>query len=173
MSEVYLARTNQKLNFARLHLEALQAAQNSNSWSKHALIESYQESVLFHLMSAYSALLREIAERYQVDVESIKELSDLERGFDQSGYESPELNQLLQLEADADNWLHQLQQAYHACWKAVDKENSASVASQSEIQVMQVNPNHASDKDVFAEYQTWLGNMRQLVEKLREGMQEW
>ena len=30
MSEVYLARTNQKLNFVRLHLDALQAAQNSN-----------------------------------------------------------------------------------------------------------------------------------------------
>ena len=173
MSEVYLARTNQKLNFVRLHLDALQAAQNSNSWSKHALIESYQESILFHLVSAYSSLLREIAERYQVDVDSVTTLDDLVRGFETSGFESPELNELLQLEADPHNWLHQLQQSYAACWKAVDKEKPSSVASLSEIQVMQVNPNHAGDAGVFLEYQNWLGHMRQLVEKLREGMQEW
>ncbi|MCD8512476.1 MAG: hypothetical protein LRY63_03015 [Nitrincola sp.] len=173
MSEVYLARTNQKLNFVRLHLDALQAAQNSNTWSKHALIESYQESILFHLVSAYSSLLREIAERYQVDVDSVTTIDDLERGFEKSGFESPELNQLLNLEADPDNWLHKLQKAYAACWRAVDKEKPSNAASQSEIQVMQVNPNHQGDKDVFIEYQQWLGEMRTLVEKLREGMQEW
>lgn len=173
MSEVYLARTNQKLNFVRLHLEALQASQDSNSWSKHALIESYQESVLFHLVSAYSSLLREIAERYQIDVDSVTSVHDLVRGFEKSGFESPELNQLLHLEADPHNWLHKLQKAYAACWRAVDKETPSHAASQSEIQVMQVNPNHQGDKDVFIEYQEWLGEMRSLVEKLREGMQEW
>lgn len=174
MSEVYLARTNQKLNFVRLHLDALQAAQNSNAWSKHALIESYQESILFHLVSAYSSLLREIGERYQIDAESITTLEDLVRGFESSGFESPELNELLQLEANPDNWLHQLQKAYAACWKAVDTaKSSMGAASMSEIQVMQVNPNHSGDADVFTEYTSWLASMRQLVEKLREGMQEW
>lgn len=174
MSEVYLARTNQKLNFVRLHLDALQAAQASTAWSKHALIESYQESVLFHLVSAYSSLLREIAERYQLDVETITTLDELAAGFERSGFESPELNELLQLEANQDSWLHCLQKAYAACWCATDKARpSVAAASRSEIQVMQINPDHAGDADVFSEYQGWLANMRQLVEKMREGMQEW
>lgn len=174
MSEVYLARTNQKLNFVRLHLDALQAAQNSNAWSKHALIESYQESVLFHLVSAYSSLLREIAERYQLDSESITTLKDMVQAFETSGFDSPELSELIQLEANPDNWLHQLHSAYAGCWKAIDKSNTSQAASSlSEIQVMQVNPNHAGDAGVLIEYQGWLAHMRQLVEKLREGMQEW
>lgn len=174
MSEVYLARTNQKLNFARLHLEALKNAQNSSAWSKHALIESYQESVLFHLASSYSALLREVAERYSVETESIVGLTDLAWGFEQAGFESPELNELQQLEARQDCWLHKLLRAYAACWVAVDRQQaSTSSTSLSEIHVMQVNPNHAEDQDVYTEYQAWLDSMRQLVDRLREGMQEW
>ena len=173
MSEVYLARTNQKLNFARLHLDALKNAQNSSAWSKHALIESYQESVLFHLASTYSALLREVAERYSVETESIVGLPDLVLGFEKAGYESPELSELQQLEARQDSWLHKLLKAYAACWVAVDKQTATISSSLSEIHVMQVNPDHAEDQDVYTEYQAWLSNMRQLVDRLREGMQEW
>lgn len=175
MSAIYLAKTNQKLNFARLHLEALKAAHTVNSWSRHALIESYQESVLFHLSSAYLALLREIAERYRFEAQQIETIEDLRSRFEEAGLESPELMRLEQLEGDASSWLHKLQKAYAACWMAVDKPQRATAPddSLSEIHVMQINPDHAEDEQVHAEYVAWLNALRSLAEQLREGMQEW
>ncbi|MFC6673564.1 DUF6586 family protein [Marinobacterium aestuariivivens] len=171
---IYVARTSQKLNFARLHLHQLELAQASSGWSKHALVESFQESVLFHLASGYQAFLREIAERYRLEVERINGFEDLERLLEQSGQESPERNELSALEQDSGSWLHRMQLAYRACWQASDRRDASTPEhSRSEIQVRQVNPSHAVDRDVQAECQRWFDEFARLVERLRAGMEEW
>ncbi|SFG61473.1 DUF6586 family protein [Neptunomonas qingdaonensis] len=175
MSNVYLVRTNQKINFARIHLDALTVAQSSTKWSKHNEIESYNESILFHLASGYASFLREVAERYSFDTSKVSRLADLESMFEESGQESPERSELSILEQSEVSWLHKMLAAYDACWKAMD--NHSTVASDtvsiSEIHVVQVNPNHAEDGDILAEYKLWLNEFRSLVERLRSDMQEW
>ncbi len=174
MSGVYLTRTNQKLNFTRIHLDALKVAQESTGWSKHALIESYNESVLFHMVSAYSSLLREIAEQYRFNADRITKLSQLTEQMDAQGLEAPEVAELQQLHSDPDSWLHHLLAAYKACWRAEDHKASAGQAeSVSEIHVMQINPDHAEDADILCEYQSWFNDFKALVERIRSGMQEW
>ncbi|MCV6611100.1 MAG: hypothetical protein OIF55_10060 [Amphritea sp.] len=174
MSGVYLTRTNQKLNFTRIHLDALKQAHESSGWSKHALIESYNESVLFHMTSAYSSLLREIAEQYSFDAEKISKLKQLVAQMEEQGLEAPEINELQLLHQNPESWLHHLLATYRACWRAEDHEQSAGQAeSVSEIHVMQINPNHAEDADILAEYQNWFAEFKALVERLRAGMQEW
>ncbi len=174
MSGVYLARTNQKLNFTRLHLDALKVAHESTGWSKHALIESYNESVLFHMVSAYSSLLREIAEQYRFDANRISKLSQLTEQMEAQGLEAPEVLELQQLHSDSGSWLHQLLAAYKACWRAEEHNQSAAQAqSVSEIHVMQINPDHAEDADILKEYQSWFNQFKLLIEHLRASMQEW
>jgi hypothetical protein len=175
MSNVYLVRTNQKINFARIHMDALAEAHESTGWSKHAEIESYNESVLFHLASAYGAFLREVAEKYRFDPALVAGLSDLERLLEGSGQESPELSELNALEKNEASWLHKMLAAYNACWKAADNQTATAndKVSISEIHVIQINPNHAEDKDILAEYKGWLNEFRALVERLRADMQEW
>ncbi|MBR9868651.1 MAG: hypothetical protein GYB20_16155 [Oceanospirillales bacterium] len=174
MSGVYLTRTNQKLNFTRIHLDALKVAQESTGWSKHALIDSYNESVLFHMVSAYSSLLREIAEQYRFDANRISKLSQLTEQMETQGLEAPEVAELQQLHDDSDSWLHHLLAAYKGCWRAEDHGQSAGQAeSVSEIHVMQINPDHAEDADILLEYQSWFNQFKLLVERLRAGMQEW
>lgn len=174
MSGVYLTRTNQKLNFTRIHLDALKVAQESTGWSKHALIDSYNESVLFHMVSAYSSLLREIAEQYRFDANRISKLSQLTEQMEAQGLEAPEVAELQQLHDDSDSWLHHLLAAYKGCWRAEDHGQSAGQAeSVSEIHVMQINPDHAEDADILQEYQSWFNQFKLLVERLRAGMQEW
>lgn len=174
MSGVYLTRTNQKLNFTRIHLDALKEAQESTDWSKHALIESYNESVLFHMVSAYSSLLREIAEQYRFDANRISKLSQLTEQMEAQGLEAPEIGELQQLQRDAGSWLHQLLAAYKACWRAEEHQQSqAKAESVSEIHVMQINPNHAEDGDILNEYRHWFNEFKALVERMRYGMQEW
>ncbi|WP_286237733.1 DUF6586 family protein [Neptuniibacter halophilus] len=174
MSGIYLARTNQKLAFTRIHLDQLKRAQDDTSWSKHALIESYNESVLFHMASAYDAFLREIAELYRVDTESLDGYRSLAAELEATGVESPELKQLSLLEADEAGWLHKLMSAYEACWHGSDKQAALTETnSLSEIHVLQVNPDHAEDKAIVAEYEMWFTALSELVNRLREGMQEW
>ena len=174
MSGIYLARTNQKLSFARLHLEQLKLAQDDTSWSKHALIESYNESVLFHLTSAYDAFLREIAEWYKVDTESFQGYRALAVEMEETGVESPELKQLSLLESDDANWLHKMMAAYEACWHGADsKAEPTETTSVSEIHVLQINPDHAEDSAIIAEYEAWFRSLSELINRLREGMQEW
>ncbi|MFT6915960.1 MAG: hypothetical protein ACJAWL_002277 [Motiliproteus sp.] len=174
MSNIYISRTNQKLTFARLHLDCLKKAEQANGWSKHAQIESFEESVLFHMVSAYSAYLREIAQVYYLEPEKISTRDELVAQMEVKGLEAPEANELSQL-AGSDSWLSQLLAAYRACWMAQERDQAADSkhASLSEIQVVQVNPDHASDQDVIAQLESWLNLMRELVDRQREGLKEW
>lgn len=171
---VYISRTNQKLYFARLHLDQLKAAEMGSGWSKHALIESFNESVLFHMASAYHAFLAEIAEVYRVAPERAADLDKLEVMLSEQGLETPEVSELKQLAA-GEAWLAQLLAAYQACWMAEDRDQAqhAGHHSLSEIHVVQVNPDHAEDKDVIAQLEQWLESFRDLVERLRGSMKEW
>jgi len=65
--------------------------------------------------------------------------------------------------------------AYEACWQASDYHQAKTEvdSSISEIHVLQINPDHSEDKDVLAEYKAWLQAFRELIERLRAGMQEW
>lgn len=174
MSSVYLARTNQKLSFSRIHLDKLKGAQEDTSWNKHALIESYNESVLFHMTSAYDAFLREIAERYSVDTESLQGYRSLAAQLEQTGVESPELKELSMLESNDCSWLHKLMAAYEACWHGTDKQRAVTeTSSVSEIHVVQVNPDHAEDAEIIIEYEAWFTELSELINRLREGMLEW
>ncbi|TCK09468.1 DUF6586 family protein [Marinobacterium mangrovicola] len=175
MSDIYLSRTNQKLSFVRLHLEALDASQVSNSWNRHGLVESYNESVLFHLAGAVHSFLREIAERYRIDPSMIGSVSDLQRQLEQTGQEAPEANELVQLVDSRESWLSRLYRAYDACWSATDGHPQRSDQSQSlsEIHVVQVNPDHSEDPELLAEYRSWFTALDQLVERLRGSMLEW
>ena len=174
MSGVYLARTNQKISFARIHLDKLKQAQDDTSWNKHALIESYNESVLFHLASAYDAFLRELAELYSLDTEHFNGFDSLQALLEQTGVESPELRELETLSLDESSWLHKLLGAYAACWRGSNQQGAVTqTQSLSEIHVVQVNPDHAEDRQIIAEYTAWLEALSALINRQREGMQEW
>ena len=172
MSAIYTSRTNQKLNFARLHLEQLKQAEEGAGWSKHALVESFNESVLFHLTGAYKSYLKELCELYRLDPEAVVSFDDLQIQLENQGVEAPEVKELALLRK-GDSWLSQLKLAYRACWMAESREQSGARASQSEIHVVQVNPDYADEGQVIEQLAQWLNDFRSLVERQRETMKEW
>ncbi|MFB9885661.1 DUF6586 family protein [Balneatrix alpica] len=174
MTHPYATRTNQKLYFARLHLEALTQAHSSQGWNKHALIESYHESIVAHLFGAYHALLREIAQSYKLPPEQVRVADDLMALLESRGYEGPEYLYIQQLLADQNSWLSQLVRSYRACWRAQEQREKASSSERlSEIHLVQVNPDHEEDGELQQQLQQWLGQLQQLVERCREQTQEW
>ncbi|MDH2436098.1 hypothetical protein QCD60_26560 [Pokkaliibacter sp. MBI-7] len=173
MSPLYASRTNKKLYFARLHLDALVQAGNSTSWDKHALIESFHESVLFHLYGAYHAFLREIAQGYKLPAEQVRSALDLHDLLEQRGYEGPEYAYIQQLLGESDSWLSMLIAEYQGCWRAVDKAATDQPSSSSEIHIVQLSANHAEDGYRYEQLATWLQALKALVEQGREQLAEW
>ncbi|MFP8965428.1 DUF6586 family protein [Pokkaliibacter sp. CJK22405] len=174
MSSLYARRTNQKLYFARLHLEALSQAMSAQSWHRHALIDSYQESVLFHLYAAYRAYLVELAEAYSIPAVQLCSDFDLGSLLEERGFEGPEYVALVALLESKSSWLSQLSRAYQACWQVKEDAGLTSpAASASEIQVVQVDSDHQNDEDVQKQLQGWLKNLRDIIEEGRKTLQEW
>ena len=171
---VFVSRTSQKLNFAQLQLEQMAQAQASTGWSRLALVESFQESVLFHLVSAYVAFLREIGDHYRLDAVAVQSFADLDALFEQAAVVSPERSELAALEQDASGWLRQLSMAYDACWQPRARRGEAAVQqSQSEISVVQVASGTGELEVTPKQCRQWHAELGGLVERLRAGMQEW
>ncbi|MCW8885679.1 MAG: hypothetical protein OQK12_10570 [Motiliproteus sp.] len=147
---------------------------DSTGWSKHSLIESYNESILFHLACAQHSFTREIAEVYRLDATAIDTLEQLETVMSEKGLEAPEAKELVKLRGDGQ-WLGNMLKAYQACWQAEEREQAENThhASLSEIHVVQVNPDHTEEGAVIAQLEEWLNEFRELVERHRESMQEW
>jgi hypothetical protein len=174
MSQVYLVRTNQKVNFARIQLDMLEDAHQENGWDKHAKIESLHESTLFLMASALDAYYKEIAEKYRFNPSKVTTFSDLEKMVDDSVQESPEVQEIKQLMMLENSWLNKLMLAYASCWKAVDGEVVApKLSSVSEIHVVQINPDHQQDGNLLVELRGWLNDIRRLLEAQRSSLQEW
>jgi hypothetical protein len=172
---VFVARTSQKLNFVQLQLEQLALADAATGWSRQARLECAQEAVLFHLVSTYTALLREIADHYRLEATRVQCFADLDGLFEQSALQSPERTELASLEQDDSSWLSRLRSAYEACWQSGGeaRDLNAAVSSQSEISLVQL-PGRASALRVTPQQcRQWYGELAQLAERLRAGMQEW
>ncbi len=172
---VFVTRTSQKLNFVQLQLEQLTLADASAGWSRQARIECAQEAVLFHLVSAYGALLREIADHYRLDAAKVQSFTDLDVLCEQAALQSPERTELASLEQDDSSWLRRLHGAYVACWQAGGDARAvnAAASSQSEISLVQLASGSSAVQVTPQQCQQWYGDLAQLAERLRAGMQEW
>ncbi|MGE8354564.1 MAG: DUF6586 family protein, partial [Pseudomonas protegens] len=66
MAHELYTRTNQKIYFAGLSLEALGRAEEGRAMNAQALVQAGRESVLFHLYGALLGLCHEIAGFYRL-----------------------------------------------------------------------------------------------------------
>ncbi|UTW13295.1 DUF6586 family protein [Marinobacterium rhizophilum] len=172
---VFVTRTSQKLNFVQLQLEQLAQADESTGWSRQARLECAQEGVLFQLVSAYGALLREIAHHYRLDAAKVQQFADLDALFERAALQSPERTELASLEQAEGSWLRCLRSAYEACWQSGTEVRTANAAasSQSEISLVQLGGGGAEAQVTPQQCRQWYRDLAQLAERLRAGMQEW
>ena len=66
MARELYTRTNQKIYFAGLTLEAMRRAESGQALNAQALLQAERESCLFHLYGAALSLCHEIAGYYHV-----------------------------------------------------------------------------------------------------------
>lgn len=169
-------RTNQKLYFARLQLDRMQAllaAQAPFSWEAEAL--SCREAVILHLHGAYVAFLQELVRFYKLPGPLMtSEAVRLAMGA--KGQVSPEISVLQALEQRHDSWLAQLLRAQQECLIVPDPAptlvEEEAVASRA-INVVVVSADLPLSRADLDNLQRWQQELTTLIRDFRNEMAEW
>jgi len=164
--------TNQKLYFARVHLDEIRRAQEDDTlFNRKLVIGANTESALFHLYCAYQSLLWEIANTYDVTMESHLALVDLLAIFQKANKVSGELNQLGELERNPASWLSNMLLG----WSRVQtlgvvkvRTVASAPATSAAITVCDV-----SEDVSLQQLEQWHQELRMISEHFRGLLEEW
>ncbi|MBU3056011.1 DUF6586 family protein [Pseudomonas indica] len=127
MAHELYTRTNQKLYFAGLALEAWKRAETGQAMNAQALIQAERESALFHLYGAVLGLCHEIAGFYRLPEARAPRVDMLLNQVVLNAAPSPELAELVELAQQPETWLGRLLAAYAALFQPPQAPKKAKV----------------------------------------------
>ena len=117
MAHELYTRTNQKIYFAGLSLEALGRAEKGQAVNSPALLQAERESALFHLYGALLGLCHEIAGYYRLPQAGARRAEELLTQEVLDAIAIPEMAELVELAQNRQTWLAQLLSAYNALYE--------------------------------------------------------
>lgn len=172
MAQELYTRTNQKLYFAGLALEALGKAQDSRAMNAQALIQAERESALFHLYGALLGLCHEIAGYYRLPQAGAARAEQLLTREVLAAIAIPEMAELVELAEQSETWLAQLLRAYADLFRPpVAVKAPKGDVTQPLIQAVSLD-----EPEVAAlsreELESWRQNLKRLTVRFREGLSE-
>lgn len=176
-NELY-TRTNQKLYFATLALDAWRAAEAAQGLNAQAQIQAARESALFHLYGSLLGLGHEIAGFYRLPQAAAPQVEQLLTAEVLAGAPSPELAELVALAQERQSWLGQLLSAYRQLFEPPREVKKAKVdPSLALIAAVNVAVNVAEAEEEgeleLATLLDWQQRIKRLAVRFREGMSEW
>ncbi|MBH3427396.1 DUF6586 family protein [Pseudomonas alkylphenolica] len=172
MAQELYTRTNQKIYFAGLALEAMGKAQDSRAMNAQALIQAERESALFHLYGALLGLCHEIAGFYRLPQAGAQRAELLLTREVLEAVAIPEIAELVELAEQRETWLAQLLSAYADLFRPpVAKKAAKADVTQPLIQAVSLD-----EPEVVAlsreELEGWRQNLKALTVRFREGLSE-
>lgn len=172
MAQELYTRTNQKIYFAGLSLEALGKAQQSQAMNAQALIQAERESALFHLYGALLGLCHEIAGFYRLPQATAARAEQLLSREVLSVIAIPEMAELVELAEQPHTWLAKLLRAYADLFRPpVAVKAPKGDVTQPLIQAVSLD-----EPEVTAlsreELEGWRQNLKRLTVRFREGLSE-
>lgn len=172
MAQELYTRTNQKIYFAGLALEALGRAEQSKAMNAQALLQAERESALFHLYGALLGLCHEIAGFYRLPQANASRAELLLTPQVLESIAIPEMAELVELAQQPETWLAQLLSAYAALFQPpkAPKKPKGDV-TQPLIQAVNLD---GPDAPVLTreEMESWRQNLKSLAIRFREGLSE-
>ncbi len=117
MAHELYTRTNQKIYFAGLSLEALTRAEDGRAMNSPALLQAGRESVLFHLYGALLGLCHEIAGFYRLPPANAPRAELLLTREVLETIAIPELAEMVELAHNPETWLAKLLAAHAALFE--------------------------------------------------------
>ncbi|WP_122221110.1 DUF6586 family protein [Pseudomonas syringae group genomosp. 3] len=170
-SELY-TRTNQKIYFAGLALEALGRAEQGQAVNSPALLQAERESALFHLYGALLGLCHEIAGYYRLPQANARRAEDVLTQEVLSTLAIPELAELVELAQHRHTWLAQLIAAYNALFEPprAPRKPKGDVTQPMIVAVnLDAEPESELERE---ELESWRQQLKGLAIRFREGLSE-
>lgn len=168
MSDLYATKVNQKLAFARILKTQLPPE------GEQALLrEANLEAMCFHLYSAFRLYLGEIAAQYNLPTDCHQSIASLQAAFATEGRQSPEVNELAELEARKNSWLQQLQTAYGGILVDLDLSALAPKPSETPLAGLIAVTEVDSATLTLMALDQWQLHIAELIARHRESMLEY
>ncbi|BAQ73660.1 MULTISPECIES: DUF6586 family protein [Pseudomonas] len=173
MAHELYTRTNQKIYFAGLALEALARAEEGRAMNAQALVQAGRESVLFHLYGALLGLCHEIAGFYRLPQASAARVEQILNREVLDSIAIPELAELLELAQSPQTWLAQLLSAYNELFQPprAPHKPKGDVTQPLIVAVNLDEPEPAPELS-REELESWRQNLKALAIRFRDGLNE-
>jgi hypothetical protein len=172
MAHELYTRTNQKIYFAGLALEAMGKAQEGRAMNSQALVQAERESALFHLYGAMLGLCHEIAGFYRLPQANAPRAEMLLTEQVLDAIAIPELAELIELAQHRETWLAQLLAAYNALFQP-PKAPRKLKGDVTQPLIVAVNLDDEPVQELGREeLESWRQQLKGLAIRFREGLSE-
>ncbi len=169
--ELY-TRTNQKIYFAGLALEAWTKAEVTKVANVQAVAQSGREASLFHLYGALLGLCHEIAGYYGLPEASAPRVELFLTSDVLEAAPSPELAELVELAQHSHTWLAQLLEAYQALFQPLRAPKKAKIDPTLAL-ISSVSLDEEEAPLSAAKLEEWRQNLKLLALRFRETLTEY
>ncbi|AKJ99716.1 hypothetical protein PHLH5_36520 [Pseudomonas sp. Cab53] len=173
MAHELYTRTNQKIYFAGLSLEALARAEDGRAMNSPALLQAGRESVLFHLYGALLGLCHEIAGFYRLPQANASRAEQLLTREVLETLAIPELAEMVELAHNPETWLAKLLAAHAALFQPPRAPRKPK-GDVTQPLIVAVNLDEEEPEQVLSreELESWRQNLKSLALRFREGLNE-
>jgi len=172
MAHELYTRTNQKIYFAGLALEAMAKAQEGRAMNAQALVQAERESALFHLYGALLGLCHEIAGFYRLPQANAPRAEQLLAKEVLDSIAIPEMAELIELAHNRETWLAQLLAQYNALFQPPRAPKKAK-GDVTKPMIIAVNLDDEPAPELTREeMEGWRQQLKSLAVRFREGLSE-
>lgn len=172
MAHELYTRTNQKIYFAGLALEAMGHAEQGAMMSAQAQLQAQREAVLFHLYGALLGLCHEIAGYYRLPQAGAARAESLLSPQVLEAAAIPELAELVELAQHSQTWLAQLLAAHAALFQPPRAPHKPK-GDVTQPLIQAVNLDAPQEAQLSREeLEAWRQQLKVLAIRFREGLSE-
>lgn len=172
MAHELYTRTNQKIFYAGLALEALAKAQQSQAMNALALVQAEREAALFHLYGALLGLCHEIAGFYRLPQANAPRAELLLTREVLEAIAIPEMAELVELAQQPNTWLAQLIRAHAELYQPPRSPKKVK-GDVTQPLIVAVNLEEESAPQLSREeLESWRQQLKGLAIRFREGLSE-
>jgi hypothetical protein len=172
MAHELYTRTNQKIYFAGLSLEALAKAEEGRAINAQALVQAGRETVLFHLYGAVLGLCHEIAGFYRLPQANAPRAETLLTREVLDTLAIPELAELVELAQNRETWLAKLLAAHAALFQPPRAPHKPK-GDVTQPLIVAVNLDEEVEPELSREeLESWRQNLKELAIRFRDGLNE-
>lgn len=172
MAHELYTRTNQKIFYAGLALEALGKAEQSRAMNALALVQAEREAAVFHLYGALLGLCHEIAGFYRLPQANAPRAEMLLTREVLEAIAIPEMAELVELAQQPNTWLAQLISAHAALYQPPQAPRKVK-GDVTQPLIVAVSLDEDSPVPLSGEeLESWRQNLKSLALRFREGLSE-